>query len=357
MKCLPSAKLLLAHGNILHDWHAEVLAIRAFNRFILDECRLLSIPPYTPSRFVRRRRTSEITEAEYQPFAIKDDVSIHMYCSEAPCGDASMELVMNAQEDSTPWTSPPPTVSSEDSNADPTLAAIRGRSHFGLLGAVRLKPARPDAPPALSKSCTDKLALAQCTSILSSLSSLLITPRNAYLSSLVLPKSQHVEAACTRAFSRKGRMSAITPEMETRWKDLGTGYGFHPFKIQHTGKEFKHSRRSVRSIERSIPSNLSAIHTPHVQETLIAGVLQGRKQFDPRGASAICRRSIWKVAIELVGIVGVPMLIEAARKSRYGEVKNGEVLAGRITVKREAMNGPFKGWLRNTGDDDFGVET
>ena len=42
MKCLPQSKLPLAKGNVLHDWHAEVLAIRGFNRWLVDECEELA---------------------------------------------------------------------------------------------------------------------------------------------------------------------------------------------------------------------------------------------------------------------------------------------------------------------------
>ena len=54
MKCLPANKLPVAHGNILHDWHAEVIAIRAFNRPLLDECTLISTPPYPTSGLLRK---------------------------------------------------------------------------------------------------------------------------------------------------------------------------------------------------------------------------------------------------------------------------------------------------------------
>ena len=202
MKCLPASKLPHAHGNILHDWHAEILAIRSFNRFLLEECLLLSAPPHTPSRFIRQRANHE---PEHPPFTIKEEVDIYMYCSEAPCGDASMELVMEAQEDSTPWTTPPPLIHDTTGLSTPQTTALRGRSHFSHLGAVRLKPSRPDAPPTFSKSCSDKLALTQTTSLLSSLTSLLISPQNAYITALVMPTSQFNKAACTRAFARSGR--------------------------------------------------------------------------------------------------------------------------------------------------------
>ena len=42
MKCLPVSKVPQANGNVLHDWHAEVLAIRGFNSWILEECAMLA---------------------------------------------------------------------------------------------------------------------------------------------------------------------------------------------------------------------------------------------------------------------------------------------------------------------------
>ncbi|KAF2275453.1 uncharacterized protein EI97DRAFT_434293 [Westerdykella ornata] len=355
MKCLPSSKVPHAHGNILHDWHAEVLAIRAFNRFLLEECLAVLRPPHTPSPYLSHRDPQTAAAADFQAFSIREDVQIHMYCSEAPCGDASMELVMDAQEDATPWTSAPesvPGLPDLEAISSAEVTVLRGRSHFGHLGAVRLKPSRPDAPPTLSKSCTDKIALTQCTSLLSSLTSLLMSPRNAYLTSLVLPQSQYVESACIRAFSRSGRMSRISPDMEKRWSG---GYAFHPFSVHATCREFKHSRRSVAPSEKPIPCNLSALSTPHFQESLIGGVLQGRKQLDPRGASRVSRRSMWKAVLELAGLVGVPLLLEAVRKERYGDVKEGDALAAHRQVK-EDVRGVLRGWVRNRGDEEFGLD-
>ncbi|KAG9190844.1 tRNA-specific adenosine deaminase 1 [Alternaria panax] len=351
MKCLPFNRLPLAHGNILHDWHAEVIAIRAFNRYLLDECSRISTPPYPTSDFVRMPSPDEHAKDLQQPFTIREDVSIHMYCSEAPCGDASMELTMAAQEDATPWTSTPPTLSSTSDTVDQGEAsALRGRSNFSLLGVVRAKPSRPDAPPTLSKSCTDKLAVKQATSLLSSTSSLLVSPQNAYLKTLVLPDSQYVSQACERAFSLSGRLRYLDPE---EWKG---GYRFQPFTILPTDREFAWSRRALSATEKAVPSNISAVWTPSWQETLIGGVMQGRKQLDPRGASKICRRGLWIEALRLAGLLGgAGMMSEALRKRKYAEMKGSDELHERIKAK-EATRKALKGWVRNTGDDDFSIE-
>ncbi|KAF1924564.1 tRNA-specific adenosine deaminase [Didymella exigua CBS 183.55] len=355
MKCLPHNKLSSANGNILHDWHAEVVAIRTFNRFLLDECLRISSADshshsYSHSAVIHPRPGFERSAQEPQPFAIRDDVQILMYCSEAPCGDASMELTMDAQVDATPWTTAPPTILPE--LGSDSAGALRGRSNFSLLGAVRCKPSRPDAPPTLSKSCTDKLALKQATSLLSSVTSTVISPRNAYIHSLVLPDSQYVPAACERAFSRSGRLQGLTDESIQGWRG---GYRWQPFDIKPTQRDFIWSRRSIAVHEKAVASNLSAVSTPSWQETLIGGVLQGRKQMDPRGASKICRRSVWTLAAQIASIVSAPAVLEALTKATYGDIKASEALDARNKVKKDIHEDGLRGWVQNTGDSDFAL--
>lgn len=83
MKCLPQNKISQAKGIVIHDWHAEILAIRSFNRFLLEECQ--SLLNSGSSDYVCVRSKAERTEALPHTFAIRDDIELHMYCSEAPC--------------------------------------------------------------------------------------------------------------------------------------------------------------------------------------------------------------------------------------------------------------------------------
>ena len=136
MKCLPSAKVPQARGFVLHDWHAEILAIRGFNAFLLQECHNLTTSPDSISPYIRRRVPNETSNSRgLQPFMLQDSLKIYMYSSEAPCGDASMELIMSAQEDATPWP-----VTEEDLAEDSLGAPLRGRGYFSKLGVVRRKP-------------------------------------------------------------------------------------------------------------------------------------------------------------------------------------------------------------------------
>ncbi|KAI1460086.1 adenosine deaminase/editase [Annulohypoxylon moriforme] len=397
MKCLPSSKIPQAQGNVLHDWHAEVLAIRAFNRFVLDECKALA--QEGSSKFLRRRTKKEIHNSQIreikeeeswhgQPFTWKEDILLHMYCSEAPCGDASMELIMASQEDATPWALPPELTPDITTTTSPT-PTLPGRAYFSHLGIVRRKPARPDAPPTLSKSCSDKLALHQLTSLLSSLTSLLVSPSNAYLNSLILPLSRYSAVACHRAFSSSpgGRMSSLAylNPSTSIFKTKG-GYAFHPFALLTTTLKFAFSQKQAKETagEAGIaPSNISLAWTSSgLEEATLGGVLQGRKQStaDARGASFASRRRMWGRAVEVVdlllsnpissivsskdgdkeeGEVGEGEVDADIRKvlgaKTYGEVKESALLEARRRVKKEARAEALKGWVRNLGDESFSL--
>ncbi|KAI0894145.1 adenosine deaminase/editase [Annulohypoxylon nitens] len=385
MKCLPSSKVAQAQGNVLHDWHAEILAIRAFNRFVLDECKALA--QGGSSKFLRRRTSDEMSSScpgeigerrpwHGQPFAWKEDIILHMYCSEAPCGDASMELIMDSQEDATPWELP-----QEITTTASPSGTLPGRAYFSHLGIVRRKPARPDAPPTLSKSCSDKLALHQITSLLSSITSLLVSPSNAYLYSLILPLSRYSATACHRAFSSSegGRMSSLAyllhPSCTPTYKG---GYAFRPLTISTTTSEFTFSQKQAKETAGAsgvAPSNLALAWTSSgLEEATLGGVLQGRKQSsaDEKGASFASRRRLWGLAVEVVGLLSTlplrsPLLDpgpkdggefevdphKALSAETYGEIKESMLLEARRGIKKEARAEALKGWVRNLGDESF----
>ncbi|KAG4033589.1 hypothetical protein MFRU_004g00940 [Monilinia fructicola] len=366
MKCLPQSKLPQAQGNVLHDWHAEILCLRSLNHFFLQEVLSLLSTPSNPSQFLQHRSPETITHDSFQPFELKPHIKLFMYCSEAPCGDASMELTMAAQEDPTPWDLP----STADQGSETgNGTGLPGRANFQLLGRVRRKPSRPDAPPTLSKSCSDKLAATQYTSILSSITSLFISPQRMYLHSLVLPETQYSEAGYTRCF--KTRLADLR-DRERNAK--GDGYRFHEMGIKTTSREFVYSRRyrdpaSVAKVPEYVSSNISTswIYGDGKTggETLVNGALQGRKQFDARGASRVCRRRGWILGIEVLSAIsamarmgGNEEVVERLRRcllvDRYRDLKGSEVLGERRRVKKEARD-CLGGWVRNEGDDEFGA--
>ncbi|KAI9931881.1 hypothetical protein MW887_010466 [Aspergillus wentii] len=275
-----------------------------------------------------------------------------MYCTCAPCGDASMELCMAAQEDATPWDVTPPKPDPNASNSeddDPSTNLLDGRAHFSILGVVRRKPARMDAESTRSKSCSDKLALRQVSSLLSHETSLLVAPtRNAYLEGVILPEEEISRVGCERSFSETGRMKALNgrlwPENEDKHSyGYGYGYRFQPFKILPVPTEQieslwpfakpKPTTLTQETHKKSKPGNVSAIWTiaPSVPshptpptldngskslpvlrgsktglyETIINGVKQGNRASSPlaRGASALSRAKLWSL---LRGVLQAP---------------------------------------------------
>ena len=191
----------------------------------------------------------------------------------------------------------------------------------------------------LSKSCSDKLALKQCTSLLSSPVSLLVSPENAYIDTLILPYHQYRQQACERAFGPVGRLSPI---VDSTW---GGGYGFRPFRLGTTETDFQDSRKVAdTNLDRCKGSNISAMWTPRYHETLINGVLQGRRQMDRLGASALSRMHIWNLLLETSSKIDVPALRNVLKLSSYLDMKNSQDLDHRRRVKNHVKSKALKGW-------------
>ncbi|KAK5109179.1 hypothetical protein LTR62_007264 [Meristemomyces frigidus] len=392
-KCLPHEKLGRAKGNVLHDWHAEILALRGLSRWLVDECmelaregrdgrsewvRWTNASVKATSEEDRRKRSgiaheqgsplqhsyrhNEIadnqaetpqttpTTSPIQPFSLLPNTKIHLYISSAPCGDASMELTMRSQTDSTPWEAPPPS------------DTLPGRGNFDLLGVVRRKPARADAPMVWSKSCSDKIALRQCTGIVSGVVAHgeggLVPPL--YLDSLILPHAEIVPEAIERCFGfgPQGRMHVL---QNRTWE---AGYSVHPLRVEATSRIFEFDKPSsaTDTAEKGGlgSSNLSLLATPTRQETLINGVLQGRKQSDIRGASCVSRRRLWEDvrAVRRSISTSSPDSVNEGRNSplceqTYEGMKTSLPFTARETVRREVWALALKGWRRNEGDEEW----
>ncbi len=132
------------------------------------------------------------------------------------------------------------------------------------------------------------------------------------------------------------------------------GYAFHAFNVVMTDKEFSFSRLHVPSP--AAGSNVSAVCTQHLHESVINGVLQGRKQTDPRGASALCNVRMWEVASSVVESIETYALQDKSKLSTYRRIKNSELFEDRRGVKEEAKAEVLKGWVRNV-KDDFEVQS
>jgi len=148
-------------------------------------------------------------------------------------------------------------------------------------------------------------------------------------------------------------MYALIPEVITNWP---RGFSFRTPDIVTTDLESSFSKRSSSSDQKIKPSNVTAVYTPHIQETLIGGVLQGWKQGDPRAASAIARKSMWRTIVDVAEVLGSPILLQSACQPSYGEFKASSVLEARRRVSNEVKERTLQGWIPNVGDEGFSLD-
>jgi tRNA-specific adenosine deaminase 1 len=350
---------------VLHDSHAEVLALRALNRFLLDEVYavLQNCDRQYVSPFVSFRKSEVVQSQENlcsrQPFEIQRNVSIWMFCTEAPCGDASMEILMAEKEgDVEPW----------DREAD-GKEVLQGRGYFSALGEVRRKPSRRDAEATMSKSCTDKLTLKQVTSILCFPASLIIAPtENAYLSGLIVPSTRYSEEGFRRAFGQSGRLASMST-----WH-LPPCFQFHPFVTETLPPHFEPFpfAKTITAQPSVKAGNVSAVFIKSLQEidvdlneTILRGVRQGHRPFadDPKKASVVCRLRLWEPVRSLVDLIqgeeSIPAhirkgLLHTRASASYEELKASHLNAHRRAAK-ETVTRSLGKWPKNSGDDAWGL--
>ncbi|EFQ98016.1 tRNA-specific adenosine deaminase 1 [Nannizzia gypsea CBS 118893] len=442
-KCLPSSQIAQCSGLVLHDSHAEILTLRAFNHWLLEECKSVltefnkkhvdnscagvldeinqgSGDPLNcfGSRFLQwNLENTDLQEPiPWPPFRIKEDVKIWMYCSCAPCGDASMELCMAAQEDPTPWKLYVPETSNTENPGSQPQGLLNGRAHFSILGAVRRKPSRADAESTLSKSCSDKLAVKQATSILSFPTSLLVVPTsNAYISNIVLPAAELNRTGCDRSFG-SGESGRMRPLNGRTW---GTGhkadacFKFRPFEMTSLPMEevegmWKYGKPTAKSSEEKVKTgNVSAVWTAppsnsprppftskwndihsfsepggykeffrtpptNLNETLINGVKQGYRLNSPgfKKASALSRARMWALlgdisklldegglVSEQLGGTQTSSLTQIVHSApSYGALKSQTAMGGYLQARAQVLQDVrlvLNNWIRNYGDDTW----
>lgn len=138
----------------------------------------------------------------------------------------------------------------------------------------------------------------------------------------------------------------MKPVSGKRWSGA---YSFRPFEVRITDREFAFSRRSMAGQKR--PSNLSAVWTARLQERLVNGVLQGRTQFSPQGASALCKKRMWKAVADTVALLDIAGFESILSHETYQALKEDTFLENRRKVKDDVRAEALKGWIRNGGDD------
>lgn len=299
VKALPDIVRKYSRGLIVHDMHAEILALRCFNLFLLQQCS----------------EDSKYLIKNGDMYKWNDDIKLALYISEPPCGDASMGYLSKQAEELTPWVE-------RESGDTKRRKMNRGRAHFDQLGIVRTKPGRLDSIETLSKSCSDKLCLKQLVGINNSISSLLIEP--VFLDFLVLRQDKFVTEDMSRCFDTRfpipeaHKFSIITYQSDT--------YPFH--------------KREGYS-----PSPLSLIYIVESKQLQVLnnGVKNGSyiKNKPPKagGQSIICNSSLCTLYKTLKSVPA----------SDYEELKNMQ--KSRIDAKQRGKT-TLNHWV-NTTEDNF----
>lgn len=164
VKCVPDVKLQNSGGRVVHDMHAEILSMRAFTSYIMDE--LINLDAGGESEIVEKTNTGK--------YRLDPNIKLALYVSELPCGDCSLDEMINM--DPVPWT---------DGKVD--NLCLRGRESYTNVGLVRTKPGRKDSPVSLSKSCSDKIVLSLMKGLLKGCASDLIVNNSISFDYLVFP--------------------------------------------------------------------------------------------------------------------------------------------------------------------------
>ncbi|GAV30227.1 hypothetical protein PMKS-003736 [Pichia membranifaciens] len=281
VKCVPDIKLKSSHGKLVHDMHAEVLSLRSFSWYIMEEIKKLG-----------KVEGSDLVESDNAgKYRLKSDIRLALYISEVPCGDCSLDEL--AQLDPMPWADVPQ-----------SSYALRGRASYTQVGIVRTKPGRRDSPISLSKSCGDKLATVSMKGLLKGIVADLITNKHVLLDYIVLPadKVQKNIASLNRCFNQRIDFTAVE--------------FYHRFKILEYPEEIiakysnllKENRSGTLEIDRekkrrACDLSLVCIPESNVIEVINGGVKNGNSVKtvlkSGRGSSMLCRYSMFQKRIQL----------------------------------------------------------
>ncbi|KAK9461009.1 adenosine deaminase/editase [Lipomyces oligophaga] len=313
VKVMPNDKIKNCGGKILHDCHAETLALRGFNRYLLNESKRLEDDNVYVSTSVERH--NGVGEPKYR---IRSTLQLYLLVTEIPCGDASMENLGAGKLPN--W---------EFDYKIMGQKMLKGRAYYSELGMIRTKPGRSDSPESLSKSCTDKLLMKQYTSVLLSPTSYVFSPKGAYLRAILVPRSKIIDSAFNRAFRIEERIKGIAK----------TQYDFDWIGYNTT---FKDSKENTKAGGR--PCSVSMVYIENESEQVEAitrGMRMGWKAGSEGSISKLSRRKMAELAGEISETV--------RNKLRYSELKDESTAREQIKWKTRSNLGR---WIR-TGDDDF----
>lgn len=311
-KCL-GRRDLNAHGLVVNDCHAEILARRALLRYLYSEALTWATGREDPalSLFERHRGS--------QRLVLKPQHTLHLYISEAPCGDAAIyrlrddiveELVRQRMERSADAAKEEesrstPAIDAEERSAFRLTGAKAKRKHDEIastneeprqqedqqlqekrfdqtVGIARVKSGRSDLPPekqTLSMSCSDKLAKWNVVGVQGTL--LLQWYEPIFLRSIVVSRD---EACISVATQHQALKRAISGRFEGSHLQAAAGATEDPFLacqvhvVVSRDREFQRRRTKERA-----PSSLAlnwSLQMAHWRDAIQDALCEQRTKSD-----------------------------------------------------------------------------
>ncbi|CCK71815.1 tRNA-specific adenosine deaminase KNAG_0I00240 [Huiozyma naganishii CBS 8797] len=326
VKATPNQDLERSQGRVLHDCHAEILALRGFNYVLLRQMQA-----------ARNNDRCDLILPGIQDtnkFRLNPEYQLALFISRLPCGDGSMNSLQeqgglgqdtNGIDDDDP-------VQYIDPN---NRSLLRGRFNYAKKGCVRTKPGRMDSKITYSKSCSDKLCCHQATSILNACTWPLIEEA-VYIDYLIVPNiSASDRNALERCFTT--RLSSAT-------------FPVHKMQILSCGQSFADDQQD----EDEQPSSISCVKLYITEgETLEQAVLSGirngfftkvSKPLRNNCETAVSRLSQWRLFCTLNP--------EASNKyTSYRDFKSKLVPRAELITRTRSLLTNGQPWIPTCSDD------
>ncbi len=202
---------------------------------------------------------------------------------------------------------------------------------------------RVDSPSTQSKSCSDKVALWSCISLLNTFLVTLVSPSSCYLDYMVLPSSAYRRDSFDRAF--KQRLRLIPTE---GWP---IGFSINYIETLTTQQILPSTLTRGKAFDATAPASI--LYVPgRLTEVMFNGVKMGsRFPPDARATSCLCRVRFAKDFLDIVR-QEMPLLYStlptgctyAGLKQHVGEQRR---------LVKQSVRKALGGWIVNDGDGEF----